>query len=125
MTCARAGHPVLGGMRSPAGYELIIDAGPVIALMKTLDAGAPDAGADAGTDAGSDAGRADAGAVDANAVDASAMSDAGEGIDAGTIGGMTGGSCGCRVAGGTNNSRAMTILATLALGLVARRRRAR
>lgn len=83
------------------------------------DSGAADAGAaDAGVDAG--AGRADVGAVDA-----SATSDVGEGIDAGTIGGMTGGSCGCRVAGGTNSTRALTILATLALGLVARRRRAR
>ena len=38
MTCARAGHPVLGDMRSPAGYELIIDAGGNPALSRLRDA---------------------------------------------------------------------------------------
>ena len=38
MTCARAGHPVLGGMTSPAGYELIIDAGGNPALSRLRDA---------------------------------------------------------------------------------------
>jgi MYXO-CTERM domain-containing protein len=103
------------------------DSGPALDGGVTDDAGSADAGAvttDSGVgsvDARGDAGPArDVGPVDA----AGGGFDAGESPDTG-LGGASGGSCGCRVGGSPTNTRAMMLLAAVALGLVARRRRAR
>ena len=103
------------------------DSGPALDGGVTDDAGSADAGAvttDSGVasvDARGDAGPArDVGPVDA----AGGGFDAGESPDTG-LGGASGGSCGCRVGGSPTNTRAMMLLAAVALGLVARRRRVR
>ena len=85
------------------------DAGSDAAVVPLLDAGlSRDAGA-------RDAGRADAGRFDAGS------SDAGAGDDAG--GGIAGGGCSCRVQTRSSAGPLTMLLAGLALGLVARRRR--
>ena len=104
----------------------MLDGGPALDGGVTDDAGSADAGAgttDSGV--GSVDARGDAGpARDVGPVDAAGGLDAGESPDTG-LGGAAGGSCGCRVGGTPTNTRALMLLATIALGIAARRRRAR